>query len=134
MSSRKIRILLGKIGLDGHNRGVHVVAAGLRDAGFEVIYTGIRQTPMQIAEAALQEDVDCVGLSSLAGAHLPLFPQTAALLRDKGLESVLLFCGGVIPTEDLDELKNAGFKAIFTPGTPIAEIVKFIHKHLEKTA
>lgn len=128
-AKRKIRVLLGKVGLDGHNRGVHVVAAALRDAGFEVIYTGIRKTPAEIANAAMQEDVDVVGLSSLSGAHLPLFPKVAELLKQAGMSDVLMFCGGVIPDEDIPELKAAGFQAVFSPGTPLTEIVEFVRTH-----
>src|SRR5436190_17928328 len=122
---RPIRVLVAKPGLDGHDRGAKVVARALRDAGMEVIYTGIRQTPEMIAEAALQEDVDVVGLSILSGAHLELFPRVVEELRKRGItpDDVLLFGGGIIPDEDVPALKQAGFKAIFGPGTSTQEIV-----------
>ena len=129
--SRKIRIIIAKPGLDGHDRGAKYIARSLRDAGFEVIYTGIRQTPEQIAEAAIQEDVDAVGLSLLSGAHNFLFPRVAELLREKGAEKILLFGGGVIPEEDIDFLKTKGFKAIFTPGATSEEVVSFINNNLK---
>ena len=128
--SRKIRIIIAKPGLDGHDRGAKYIARSLRDAGFEVIYTGIRQTPEHIAEAAIQEDVDAVGLSLLSGAHNFLFPRVAELLKEKGAEKILLFGGGVIPEEDIDFLKTKGFKAIFTPGTTSEEVINFINKNL----
>ena len=130
--SRKIRIIIAKPGLDGHDRGAKYIARSLRDAGFEVIYTGIRQTPEQIAEAAIQEDVDAVGLSLLSGAHNFLFPRVAELLREKGAEKILLFGGGVIPEEDIDFLKTKGFKAIFTPGATSEEVVSFINNNLKE--
>ncbi len=129
--SRKIRIIIAKPGLDGHDRGAKYIARSLRDAGFEVIYTGIRQTPEQIAEAAIQEDVDALGLSLLSGAHNFLFPRVAELLKEKGAEKILLFGGGVIPEEDIDFLKTKGFKAIFTPGTTSEEVISFINKNLK---
>lgn len=129
--SRKIRIIIAKPGLDGHDRGAKYIARSLRDAGFEVIYTGIRQTPEHIAEAAIQEDVDAVGLSLLSGAHNFLFPRVAELLKEKGAEKILLFGGGVIPEEDIDFLKTKGFKAIFTPGTTAEEVIDFIHNNLK---
>ncbi len=129
--SRKIRIIIAKPGLDGHDRGAKYIARSLRDAGFEVIYTGIRQTPEHIAEAAIQEDVDAVGLSLLSGAHNFLFPRVAELLKEKGAEKILLFGGGVIPEEDIDFLKTKGFKAIFTPGTTAEEVINFIHNNLK---
>ena len=129
--SKKIRIIIAKPGLDGHDRGAKYIARSLRDAGFEVIYTGIRQTPEQIAEAAIQEDVDALGLSLLSGAHNSLFPRVAELLKEKGAEKILLFGGGVIPEEDIDFLKTKGFKAIFTPGTTAAEVVNFIHENIK---
>src|SRR5512147_2630501 len=128
MSERKIRILVAKPGLDGHDRGAKVVARMLRDAGFEVIYTGIRQTPQMIAEAALQEDVDVVGLSILSGAHLELFPRVVEELKKRGVDDVLLFCGGIIPEEDTDALTKLGFSAVFRPGTNTQDIVKFVHE------
>ena len=123
---RKIRVLVAKPGLDGHDRGAKVVARALRDAGMEVIYTGIRQTPEMIAEAALQEDVDAVGLSILSGAHMELFPRVVAQLKARGVEDVLLFAGGIIPDEDMDTLKSMGFKAIFRPGTDTNDIIEFL--------
>lgn len=125
-AERKIRVLMAKPGLDGHDRGVKVVARALRDAGFEVIYTGLRQTPEQIAEAALQEDVDVVGLSILSGAHMRLFPEIMKLLKEKGMDEVLVIAGGIIPEEDIKPLKKLGIKAIFGPGTRTAEIIEFI--------
>lgn len=127
MSDRKIRILVAKVGLDGHDRGAKVVARSLRDAGFEVIYTGIRQTPQMIAEAALQEDVDVVGISILSGAHMTLCPKVADLLRAQGQDDVLVLVGGIIPEEDIPRLKAAGVHAVFGPGTPMQEIVDSIH-------
>lgn len=123
---KRIRVLVAKPGLDGHDRGAKVVARALRDAGFEVIYTGIRLTPEQIAEAALQEDVNVVALSLLSGAHNTLFPKVVALLKDKGMSNVLVIGGGVIPDGDIAGLKAAGVSEVFTPGTPTASIVEFI--------
>ena len=130
-AERKIRVLIAKPGLDGHDRGAKVVARALRDAGFEVIYTGLRQTPEQIAETALQEDVDVVGLSILSGAHMRLFPEIMKLLKERELGDVLVIAGGIIPEDDVKPLKKIGIKAIFGPGTPTGEIVKFIHKHIK---
>lgn len=130
MQNRKIRVLIAKPGLDGHDRGIKVVARGLRDAGMEVIYLGLRLTPEQIAEAAIQEDVDVVGLSCLSGAHLSLFPKTVSLVREKGGRDILFIGGGIIPKKDIPKLKEAGIAQIFGPGTPIAEIVKFIEENL----
>lgn len=123
---RKVRVLIGKPGLDGHDRGAKYIARALRDAGMEVIYTGIRQTPEAIANAAIQEDVDFVGLSLLSGAHNHLFPEVARILKEKGGSDIILFGGGVIPEEDIPGLKEVGFKAIFTPGTAAKEVVNFI--------
>lgn len=128
---RRIRILIGKPGLDGHDRGAKYIARALRDAGMEVIYTGIRQTPEAIANAAIQEDVDFVGLSLLSGAHNHLFPEVARLLREKGGSDIVLFGGGVIPEDDIPGLKEVGFKAIFTPGTPATEVVDFIEQEIQ---
>ncbi|GIW15198.1 MAG: methylmalonyl-CoA mutase [Tepidiforma sp.] len=128
----KIRVLIAKPGLDGHDRGAKVVARALRDGGCEVIYTGIRQTPEMIAEAALQEDVDVVGLSILSGAHLELFPRVVEELKKRGLDDVLLFCGGIIPEEDTEALQKLGFKAIFRPGTNTQDIVKFVYDNVKK--
>jgi methylmalonyl-CoA mutase C-terminal domain/subunit len=130
-ATRKIRVLIAKPGLDGHDRGAKVVARALRDGGCEVIYTGIRQTPEMIAEAALQEDVDVVGLSILSGAHLELFPRVVAELKSRGVADVLLFCGGIIPEDDTKALSDLGFKAIFRPGTNTQDIVKFVYDHVQ---
>lgn len=129
-ATESIRVLLAKPGLDGHNRGVQVVARALRDAGMEVIYTGIRATPENIAKAALEEDVDVVGLSCLSGAHIPLFPETAKLLREKGGGNILLICGGIIPAGDRRVLTDAGFAGVFTPGADTNDIISLI---IEKT-
>ena len=126
MKQSQIRVLIAKPGLDGHDRGAKVIARALRDAGFEVIYTGIRQTPQMIAEAALQEDVDVVGLSILSGAHMTLCPKVVELLHDQGQEDVLVLLGGIIPDEDAAQLKAAGVHAVFGPGTTSAEIIAFI--------
>lgn len=132
--SKPFRVLIAKPGLDGHDRGAKVIARALRDAGFEVIYTGIRQTPEQIAAAAVQEDVDAVGLSLLSGAHRELFPQVVKLLRGQGAGKVLVFAGGIIPDSDIPFLKKAGVTEIFTPGASTEEIVKFLRERLgEKT-
>ncbi len=129
-NKRPFRVLIAKPGLDGHDRGAKVIVRALRDAGFEVIYTGIRQTPEMIAAAALQEDVDAVGLSLLSGAHMTLFPQIVKLLREKGLDDVLVFGGGIIPDEDVAGLKKKGVDAVFGPGTPLATIVEYLNKNL----
>lgn len=123
---RKIRVLIAKPGLDSHDRGAKVVARALRDAGMEVIYTGLRQTPEQIAETALQEDVDVIGLSILSGAHRTLFPRIMELLRQKGLTDVMVFAGGIIPEEDASQLKKLGIKEIFGPGTPTETIIRYV--------
>ena len=130
MDLEKRRILVAKPGLDGHDRGARVVARGLAEAGFEVVYTGLHQTPEQIAEAALQEDVDAVGLSILSGAHMTLFPRVIELLEERGGEEIMVFGGGIIPEEDTAELKRMGVKGIFTPGTTISEIVEFLKENL----
>ena len=129
---RKIRVLVAKPGLDGHDRGAKVVARALRDAGMEVIYTGIRQTPEMIAEAALKEDVDVVGLSILSGAHLELFPRVVEELKKRGItpDDVLLFGGGIIPDEDVEELKAIGFRAIFGPGSSTQEIIDYVRANV----
>lgn len=127
----KIRVMIAKPGLDGHDRGAKYIARALRDAGMEVIYTGIRQTPEQIANAAIQEDVDIVGLSLLSGAHNFLFPKVAELLKEKGGDDILLFGGGVIPDEDKDFLKSKGFKTIFTPGTSAQEVIDYIKENVK---
>jgi methylmalonyl-CoA mutase C-terminal domain/subunit len=126
---RRIRVLIAKPGLDGHDRGAKVVARALRDAGMEVVYTGIRQTPQMIAEAALQEDVQVVGLSILSGAHLELFPRVVAELKERGIEDVLLFCGGIIPQEDTAAVNEMGFQGVFGPGTDTNEIIEFVREH-----
>jgi len=125
--SKKIRVLIAKPGLDGHDRGVKVVSRGLRDAGMEVIYLGLRLTPEQIAESAIQEDVDVVGMDCLSGAHMSLFPRTLKLLQEKGGEDMLVVAGGIIPEKDIPALKEAGIAEIFGPGTPIDDIVNFIN-------
>ena len=125
-STRKIRVLIAKPGLDSHDRGAKVVARALRDAGMEVIYTGLRQTPEQIVETALQEDVDVIGLSILSGAHKVLFPRIMKLLKQKGLTDVMVFAGGIIPEEDIPKLKKLGIKGIFGPGTPTETIIQFM--------
>ncbi|MFQ5827391.1 MAG: cobalamin B12-binding domain-containing protein [Dehalococcoidia bacterium] len=126
MAERKIRVLVAKPGLDGHDRGAKVVARALRDAGMEVIYTGIRQTPQMIVESAVQEDVDVVGLSILSGAHLELFPEITDGLRKKGLGEVVVVAGGIIPEEDIPKLKEMGIKAVFGPGATTKEIIDFV--------
>lgn len=127
---KKIRVLVAKPGLDGHDRGAKVVARAFRDAGFEVIYTGLRQTPQQIAETALQEDVDVVAMSILSGAHPHLFPSVVKLVREKGLKDALIIGGGVIPEGDIPQLKAAGVAEVFTPGTPTSSIIDFIRTHV----
>ena len=128
---KKIRVLVAKPGLDGHDRGAKVVARALRDAGFEVIYTGLRQTPEQIAEAALQEDVNVVAMSILSGAHGHLFPKVVDLVRKNGMTDALIIGGGVIPEGDIPALKKAGVSAVFTPGTPTSEVVKYINENVK---
>lgn len=128
---KRIKVIVAKPGLDGHDRGAKVVARALRDAGFEVIYTGIRLTPEQIAEAALQEDVNVVALSLLSGAHNTLFPKIVEMLKEKGLKDVLIIGGGVIPEGDIASLKAAGISEVFTPGTPTSTIVEFIKANVK---
>lgn len=130
MAREKLRVLVAKPGLDGHDRGAKVVARALRDAGMEVIYTGIRQTPDMIVEAAVQEDADVVGLSILSGAHAELFPLVTDGLKKKGRSDALVIAGGIIPEDDVPALQQAGVKAVFGPGTPTAEIIGFIKKEL----
>ncbi len=125
---KKVRVLMAKPGLDGHDRGVKVVARALRDAGMEVIYTGLRQTPEDIVEAAIQEDVDAIGLSCLSGAHMSLFPEVVKLLKRRKAGDIVVAGGGIIPDEDVPKLKKAGIKAVFGPGTPLTEIVEFFQK------
>ncbi len=126
MAERKLRVLVGKPGLDGHDRGAKIIARAFRDAGFEVIYTGLHQTPEQIVSAAIQEDVDCIGLSILSGAHNTLLPRVCELLREKQAEDIIVFGGGVIPDDDIPGLKAAGLKEIFTPGTSTEDIVSWV--------
>jgi methylmalonyl-CoA mutase, C-terminal domain len=131
MSERKIRILVAKPGLDGHDRGAKVIARALRDAGMEVIYTGLRQTPEMIAAAALQEDVDAVGVSILSGAHNTLCPRIVQLLREKGMDNVLVLVGGIVPQEDLPRLKQQGVAEVFLPGTHTDDIVNFLRANVK---
>jgi methylmalonyl-CoA mutase C-terminal domain/subunit len=131
MSEQRIRVLVAKPGLDGHDRGAKVVARALRDAGFEVIYTGLHQTPEMIATAAIQEDVDCVGLSIMSGAHNTLFPAVMAELHKQGANDVVVFGGGIIPEEDADKLYAAGVKAIFTPGTELRTITDWVRANVK---
>ena len=131
--SRKIRVLVAKPGLDGHDRGARVIARALRDAGMEVIYTGIRQTAEQIANAAIQEAVDIVGLSSLSGAHNALFPKVVQILKEKGAEDIIVFGGGIIPVDDIPVLKKAGIREIFRPGASTEDIVKYINETVKLT-
>ena len=132
--SRPTRIVIAKPGLDGHDRGAKVVARALRDAGFEVIYTGLRQTPEQIVEAAIQEDADAVGLSLHSGAHMTLFPKVVALLREKGAGDVIVFGGGIIPRDDIPKLEEAGVERIFTPGAPTGDIVAWLRDRMAARA
>ena len=129
-SLRKIRVVIAKPGLDGHDRGAKVIARALRDAGMEVIYTGLRQTPEQIVAAALQEDADAIGLSILSGAHMHICPRVMDLLKEKGLDDVLVMVGGIIPDLDIPRLQAAGIKGIFLPGTPMQSIVTFINANV----
>jgi methylmalonyl-CoA mutase, C-terminal domain len=126
MTDRPLKVLIAKPGLDGHDRGAKVLARGLRDEGFEVVYTGLRQTPDMIVTAALQEDVDVVGLSILSGAHMSLLPRICALMRDRGMTDVLVTAGGIIPDEDVAGLKEAGVSAVFGPGTTIAQVADYL--------
>ncbi|MEJ2194362.1 MAG: cobalamin B12-binding domain-containing protein [Ignavibacteriaceae bacterium] len=130
--SKKIRVLVAKAGLDGHDRGAKVIAAALRDAGMEVIYTGLRQTPEMIVEAAIQEDVDVIGISILSGAHMTILPKLKKLMDDKGLNDVLLTGGGIIPKEDIDDLKELGIGELYTPGATTTAIASYIKDWIEK--
>jgi methylmalonyl-CoA mutase C-terminal domain/subunit len=130
LSSGRPRILVAKPGLDGHDRGIKVVARALRDAGMEVIYTGLHQTPEQIAAAAIQEDVDAVGLSCLSGAHMTLFPRVVDLLKEQGAGDVMVFGGGIIPDTDIPKLKESGIAEIFTPGAPTSQIIEWVNEHV----
>ena len=134
MPSSRPRILVAKPGLDGHDRGIKVVARALRDAGMEVIYTGLHQTPDQIAAAAIQEDVDAVGLSCLSGAHMTLFPRVVELLKEQGGENILVFGGGIVPTSDIAELEKAGIAQIFTPGASTKEIIEWVNGNVKQDA
>jgi len=131
---KKLRILVAKPGLDGHDRGAKVVARALRDAGMEVIYTGLHQTPEMIVDAAIQEDVDAIGLSILSGAHMTIFPRVLELLREKGVEHILVFGGGIIPDEDIEKLDALGIGRLFTPGTPTTEIISYLEETFEDRA
>ncbi|TAM70856.1 MAG: cobalamin B12-binding domain-containing protein [Chloroflexota bacterium] len=132
MAERPIKVLIAKPGLDGHDRGAKVLARGLRDEGFEVIYTGLRQTPEMIATAALQEDADVVGLSILSGAHMTLLPRITALLRQEGLDDVLVTAGGIIPDDDVPALKEAGVAAVFGPGTTIGAVAEYLRANARR--
>ena len=132
MTARKIRVLVAKPGLDGHDRGAKVIARALRDAGMEVIYTGLRQTPQMIAEAALQEDVDVVGLSILSGAHMALIPRTVRLLHENGQDDVVVIAGGIIPNDDVPALKATGVRGVFGPGSRTQDIVEFVRREVSK--
>jgi len=129
MTERPLKVLIAKPGLDGHDRGAKVLARGLRDEGFEVVYTGLRQTPEMVVTAALQEDVDVVGLSILSGAHLTLLPRICALMREEGLDDVLVTAGGIIPDADIATLKEAGVAEVFGPGTAIATVAAYMREH-----
>jgi methylmalonyl-CoA mutase C-terminal domain/subunit len=131
MADKRLRILVAKPGLDGHDRGAKIIARALRDGGFEVIYTGLHQTPEMIAEAAIQEDVDAVGLSILSGAHMTLFPEVIRLLKEKGAGDVVVFGGGIIPAEDAGKLAEMGVKGIFTPGASTEDIVKWVSENVQ---
>ena len=131
MPERPLKVLIAKPGLDGHDRGAKVLARGLRDEGFEVVYTGLRQTPDMVLSAALQEDVDVVGLSILSGAHMTLVPKIARLLKDQGMDDVLVVVGGIIPDDDVPSLKEAGVAAVFGPGTTIGEVAEFIRTNVK---
>jgi methylmalonyl-CoA mutase C-terminal domain/subunit len=126
MSSRPVRILTAKVGLDGHDRGVKIISRALRDAGVEVIYTGLHQTPAQVIEAAIQEDVDGIGVSLLSGAHMTLFPELLRLLKERHAEEIVVFGGGIVPAEDAEELKRLGVDEVFTPGTSMQAIVEYV--------
>ncbi len=131
MAEEPIRVLIAKPGLDGHDRGAKVLARALRDAGMEVVYTGLRQSPEQVAETAVQEDVHVVGLSCLSGAHLELFPRVVDLLREKGAEDIVVIGGGTIPPEDITVLKDSGIEEVFTPGTSMREVIDFVTRRVQ---
>ncbi|MEE9418101.1 MAG: cobalamin B12-binding domain-containing protein [Desulfatiglandaceae bacterium] len=128
---RRVRVMVAKPGLDGHDRGARIIARAYRDAGFEVVYTGLHQTPEEIVEAAIQEDVDMIGLSSLAGAHKYLFPRTVELLRERGADDIVVCGGGIFPDEDIEMLEKTGIRKIFTPGTTLEEIVKWVEENVK---
>lgn len=128
---RRLRVLVAKPGLDGHDRGARIIARAYRDAGFEVVYTGLHQTPEEIVQAAIQEDVDMIGLSSLAGAHMYLFPRVVELLKQRGADDIVVCGGGIFPEEDIPKLKKAGIKEIFKPGTPLSEVVTWVEENVE---
>jgi methylmalonyl-CoA mutase, C-terminal domain len=130
LPEKRLRILVAKPGLDGHDRGAKIIARALRDAGFEVIYTGLHQTPEMIAEAAAQEDVDAIGLSILSGAHMTLFPAVIGLLKQKGIDDVAVFGGGIVPPEDIPQLKKLGVREIFTPGASTEDIINWVRANL----
>lgn len=132
MPDRRYRVVIAKPGLDGHDRGAKVIARALRDGGFEVIYTGLHQTPEQIVETAIQEDADAVGLSILSGAHMTLFPRVVELLTEKGATDVLVFGGGIVPPDDIEKLKSAGVDQVFTPGASMSEIVEWTRQALDQ--
>jgi methylmalonyl-CoA mutase, C-terminal domain len=134
MAERRLRILVGKPGLDGHDRGAKIIARAFRDAGFEVIYTGLHQTPEQIVSAAIQEDVDCIGLSILSGAHNTLLPRVSSLLKDKQADDIIFFAGGVIPADDIPALKAAGVTEVFTPGSSTEDIVTWVRDNIRPRA
>src|SRR5262245_12622352 len=134
MTEGRIRVLLARPGLDGHDRGVKVIARALRDAGMEVIYTGLRQSPEQVVSAARQEDVDAIGLSILSGAHMTIFPRVVELARQNGLDDVVIFGGGIIPDEDIPRLKQAGVSEVFTPGARMEEIIEFIRNNARRAS
>ena len=131
MGERKIRVLIAKPGLDGHDRGAKIIARALKDAGFEVIYTGLHQTPEQIVNTAIQEDVDAIGLSSLAGAHDALFPRVMELLKEKGADDIVVWGGGIIPQEDIPKLRACGIKEIFLPGSKVEDTVEWVRKNVK---
>jgi methylmalonyl-CoA mutase C-terminal domain/subunit len=131
VKERKLRVMVAKPGLDGHDRGARIIARAFRDAGFEVVYTGLHQTPEEIVHAAIQEDVDIVGLSSLAGAHMYLFPKVVELLKEKGMEDAVVVGGGIIPDEDIPLLKESGIKEIFTPGSKLGDIVQWVRENVK---
>lgn len=127
---RRVRVMVAKPGLDGHDRGARIIARAYRDAGYEVVYTGLHQTPEEIVEAAIQEDVDMIGLSSLAGAHKYLFPRTIEVLKERGADDIVVVGGGIIPEDDIRWLKERGVREVFTPGTPLAQIVKWVEDNV----